>query len=216
MLWEKKDIKNSEKRGYLYLRETLYVRDKRAYTRKPKKLGSGKAYKERGKYSKKKDYYCGKIEEIFPKKFITFREYLETINLSYLEFKLNSGYFTLLDKFIDYLLIIYDIEPKNFKLGPKKAYELSTGGYLSREIIDFLKRFIVKKDPTSKKEIERFANRCFDCGIYDNEVIMALYVKISPEITNDISQELKDLRNKKMVSSDYDSYLDFMKQQHKY
>ena len=77
MLWEKKNIKNPETRGYLYLRETIYVRDKRTHKRKPKKLGSGSGYKERGKYSKKKDIYCGKIVECSMKKFINFRDYIK-------------------------------------------------------------------------------------------------------------------------------------------
>jgi len=66
----------SEKRGYLYIRESVYKRDKRTLKKKPSKLGDGSATKERGKYTIKKDTYCGKINEIQIINILTSRDFL--------------------------------------------------------------------------------------------------------------------------------------------
>ena len=218
MLWEKKDLKNPNKRGYLYLRESIYKRDKRTHTRKANKLGSGKATKERGKYTKKKDIYCGKIQEMKPISLITFEEYLALEDIKYLEFKLKSEFKAILDKFVEYILYMYGIDKKVFeKSKPKIAYELN-GGYLSPITLEFITDFTIRtKNSDNKNEIERFANRCYDAGIFDQDIIMTLYTKITPEIENkeEIEAEIRDLKENKLIKQKHKTFQDFMRKQHK-
>ena len=217
MLWEKKDPTKPQGRGYLYLRESIYVRDKRSHIRKPNKLGSGKATKERGKYTKKKDIYCGKIVEIKPKSLLTFSEYLDLENTQYLEFRINSSFEKVLDKFIEYILYMYEIDKKEFLEGPKVAYELN-GGYLSRETIEHIRKFIIRgKNTENKNEIERFANRCYDAGVFDEEIIMTLYTKITPDLENkeELEEELKELKKKGLKRRHHKSFMDFMRREHR-
>ena len=213
MLWEKKSLKEPEKRGYLYLRETLYIRDKRSHIRKPKKLGSGKAYFERGKYSKKKDIYCGKIIEIAPVHFLTFENYIEKIGYSYLEYKLNVKFNELVDGFVNYLLYIHEITAEMFNSKPKKAFELGSG-YLCQQTIDFLKSFTVRHNEDNKRELERFAFRCEDAGIYDTDVIATLYTKIMPAVDESIKEELEELKKHRNTKKQFQSFRDFVKGQY--
>jgi hypothetical protein len=216
MLWEKKNPKKPEGRGYLYLRESIYVRDKRSHTRKPNKLGSGKAKTQRGKYTKKKDIYCGKIIEIKPNSLLTFHEYLDLEDIAYLEFKINSDFNQILTKFVEYILYMYDIDKNTFYTGQKIAYEVN-GGYLSTGTIDNIKKFVIRgRNSENKNEIERFANRCYDAGVFDEEIIMNLYVKITPDLENkeEIETEIKELRKKGIKRREHNSFMDFMRKEH--
>lgn len=193
MLWEKKTSLN-EKRGYLYIRETIYVRDKRTLKRKPSKLGDGSAYKQRGKYSKKKDIYCGKIiEGVELQKAISFREYMESVREdNFLEYKTSVEFEVLLDNFVEYLLAIHNIEKDEFTNRPKKAYVIATG-YLSLKTIENVREFTPKNSFINYKELERFANKCFDAAIFDEEIIMLLYSKLLPDdhIDENFEKELQ-------------------------
>jgi hypothetical protein len=212
MLWEKKNTKIPEKRGYLYLRETVYVRDGRTLKRKPKKLGDGSGAKNRGKYSVKKDTYCGKI---IIKKMVKFTSFMSFLNLDsdkYLDYRLHSEFSIILEDFISYLLDIFEIDRDDFE-NKKRAYEIA-GGYLSLITVDFLNRFIVRIGFDEKVEIERFANRCVDCGIFDNDVIIALFTKIAPEEYTDVREELESLKKETMEASSHDGLMGFMKVEH--
>ena len=197
-----------EKRGYLYIRESVYVRDKRTLKRKPPKLCNGKATKERGKYSKKKDIYCGKIHEVELKRIITFREYIEnTLKKDYLEFKINAKFDSLVDSFVRYLLYLYEIDEEEFYLGQKKVFVIGEG-YLSKETIGWLKRFNVKTRFDNPKEIERFTYRCEDVGIHDGDIINTLYIKLVPLVEK---QDLIAGIEKQKGPKDFASFKDFIK-----
>jgi hypothetical protein len=190
MLWEKK-TSLSQKRGYLYIRETKYIRDGRTKKRKPPCYGDGSAYKERGKYSVKKDIYCGKITEPPQIKYvISFQEYIEKIKQKeFLIYKIETEFEDIIDDYYEYLLYIYDIDKDDFYSGKKKAYDLDSG-FVSREGISFLKRFKPRKTLLDSKELERFANRSIDCGIFDEDIIALLYVKcLSKEVQTQFKEE---------------------------
>jgi hypothetical protein len=214
MLWEKKSSLK-QKRGYLYIRETIYQRDGRTLKRKAPKLGDGSASKERWKYSKKIDIYCGKIiEDIELKHFISFKEYISQIKqLEFLEYKTSKVFSELLEDFIEYLLYSHELDKEEFFEGKKAAYAISSG-YLSREGIEFLRRFNVKQNPLLSNEIERFANRCLDIGIYDDEIIMLLYMKLLPsEDAKSLEQELED-KFEELEIQNHKSYGDFIRKEH--
>ncbi len=216
MLWEKKDLKKPDKRGYLYIRESIYERDKRSLTRKPRKLGTGKGHENRGKYTKKKDIYCGKIVEIAPKDLILFQTYIENQKLDYTELKINSRFEELIDLFVNYLLDIHDIGKDEFYNGNKVAYTIANG-FLSRETIEFVKRFNAKGEDFAHThfEISRFANRCEDSGIYDEDIILSLYMKIIPtKDYKDIKEELHEIRDKKLIEKKFNSFRDYMREEH--
>lgn len=193
MLWEKK-ISNNEQRGYLYIRETIYLRDKRTLKRKPPVKGDGSAYKQRGKYSKKKDIYCGKIiEDIQLQDTIQFKDYIEKKKQEkYLEYKTTSTFDQVLDDFIEYLLTIHNLDSKEFYEGKKKAYAIASG-YLSKETINKIREFTPKYTTINYKELERFANKCLDAAIFDEEIIMLLYSKLLPQqkISEEFEEEIK-------------------------
>ncbi|MDA3855732.1 MAG: hypothetical protein PF569_05710 [Candidatus Woesearchaeota archaeon] len=199
-----------QSRGYLYIRESEYVRDKRTLKRKPSKLGDGTATKDRGKYSKKKDIYCGKILEIDIKFVETFKDYIEKQDKDYFEYKLNLKYEELIDEFTNYLLYIYDIDKDNFFNGKKAVYVVGNG-YLSRETINWLKRFNIKGNYESSKEIGRFTYRCEDVGIFDEDTINSLYLKLVPQVNKeDMLEEINSIQKSNTVE-EYKSYRDFMK-----
>ncbi len=212
MLWEKKNTKKPENRGYLYLRETVYVRDGRTLKRKPKKLGDGSGAKNRGKYSVKKDIYCGKIIEKKMIKFISFKDFLKLNTDDYFDYRFNSEFGVILNDFISYLINIFDIDREDYET-KKQSYEVA-GGYLSTITVDFLTRFIVRPGFDEKVEIERFANRCMDCGIFDNDVIISLFTKIAPEDYTELVEELKFMDKEIMDSSSHGSMMDFMRKEH--
>lgn len=220
MLWEKKTKKqiesNSNKRGYLYIRETYYKRDKRTLKRKIGK-GDGSASKKRGKYSKKKDIYCGKIIEVSTNKLVTFRQYQkENLSKDFLEYKFDNDFDTILDDFIFYLIFLYDLDKEMIFSEKKIAFALSSGGYLCKPTIDFIRRFSLNGDYTSKIEIERFANRCLDAGIFDEEMIMTLYLKLLPkEDCSELQKELEELADFKMNSLSVDKFANFIRDEHK-
>jgi len=191
----------SNKRGYLYLRETIYKRDRRTLKRKPSKLCDGSATKERGKYSIKIDTYCGKIFEKELKYIETFNDYIlkkhtnlnkNNLDFDYLKYKLTSSFDKLLDDFIEYLFYIYEID-KNIFYNKKKITYAINNGYLSKETIFWLRKFRINGNYQNKKEIKRFTYRCNDIGIYDEEIIQTLYLKLVPE---DLAKEksLKDFK----------------------
>lgn len=220
MLWEKKTKKqilsNSNQRGYLYIRETYYKRDKRTLKKKIGK-GDGSATKKRGRYSKKKDIYCGKIIELNTNKMVSFRNYQkEHIKEDFLEYKYNNDFDVILNDFIKYLFFLYDIDKNFLEIDKKIAYSLSSGGYLSKETINYLKKFKLNSNFFSKYEIERFVNRCLDTGIFDEEIIMTLYLKLLPkEDSLDLQKELEDLADFKLKSLNIDSFASFIKEEYK-
>lgn len=206
MFWVRK-FQGEIEGGYLYLRETIYQRDGRTYTRKPKKLGSGKSTKERGKFSKKKDTYCGKIKTVNLEKFIDFKTYiLKEKKQDFLQFKLNSSFDIILDTFIEFLLYTHNLELDIFKQEGKNVFYLG-GGYLCKETIEWVRKFRVNHS-NLEKELERFANRCQDSSIYDKEIISMLFSKLIPDsqIIEDIEEKQEDMKSK-----EYENYKDFMK-----
>lgn len=201
----------STKRGYLYIRESIYKRDKRTLKKKPSKLGDGTATKERGKYTIKKDTYCGKIYEINIKYILTFEDYLrkEYKDFDFINYKTKSTFDIITDNFIDYLLYCYDLDKEEFFTGKKKVYQINSG-YLSKETILWLKRFQFNKNPYSKTESNRFFNRCLDIGIFEEEIIKLLYSKLLPD---DIQQEKEEDEKKlEFKRLKLNKYRDFMKQ----
>lgn len=192
----------TKKRGYLYLRETVYVRDKRSLKRTPCKLCDGKATKQRGKYSQKIDTYCGKIEEIRIKHIITFQDYLKKEKIEYIEFKQISNYEQIIDKFVDYLLYIYEIDKDLFFSKKKRVYAVNYG-YLSTQTINWLKSFRIRKGYNYETELERFSYRCQDTGIFDEDIISLLFSKIMPKdslINTDIEDKNSELLKIKVKS----------------
>ena len=177
------------KNGYLYLRENIYVRDKRTLKRKPKKLGDG-TYNPNN-YKKKKETYCGKIIPIIHQpKLITFQDYLkQEHNINYLDFKLTKGFLEILNKFVKYILFIYDLDEKDFFEGKKKVYDINEK-LLSRETINWLSKFEFVNSPDNPKEMERFLNRCEAIGIFDEEIQNLLYLKITPELEKEDFEKL--------------------------
>ena len=188
------------------------MRDGRTLKRKPKKLGDGSGAKNRGKYSVKKDIYCGKIIEKKMIKFTSFKDFLGLDSDKYLDYRLHNEFLIVLNDFISYLLEIFDIDKEDYET-KKQAYEVA-GGYLSRITIDFLVRFIVRTGFDEKVEIERFANRCMDCGIFDNDIIIALFTKIAPEDYTELVEELKTMKTSTMDSSSHQGLMEFMRKEH--
>ncbi len=212
MFWIKKtNYKNND--GYLYLRETIYKRDKRTLKRTPSVKGNTKATEMRGKYSKKKDIYCGKIEDREPIETITFKEYIENkLNKEYLDFKINSGYDELIDTFANYLLYLFGIDKDMFYGSKKKAYFIANG-FFCKETIDWVKRFSINGNANSHSEIERFTLRCKDCSIFDDEIIMSLYAKMMPDIGGEIEEEIKML-DKVKNKTEKMTFEEYMRKQH--
>jgi hypothetical protein len=212
MFWIKKS-KPGNTYGYLYLRETVYIRDKRTLKKSPKKVGDRTATAKRGKFSKKRDIYCGKIIEKKIVKYLNFNDYVETIlNKRYLEFKINSSFETLLEIFVDFLLYVYDIEKNEYFNDKKKAYYIANG-FLCPQTINHIIKFQINGNPDDNKEIERFSNRCKDAGIFDDEVIMSLYVKIMPNVVEDVENEIKELE-KINIDKKTSSFEEYMRQEH--
>lgn len=205
MFWIKKRTPNDTS-GYLYLRETIYSRDRRTLMRKPKKFGTGKAFRERAKYSSKKDIYCGLIEKPSMVKFMTFKQFVEEeLHHDFLEFKLDRAFDELIFSFVDYILVSYGLDKEEFfKNSPKKTYYVADG-YLSPLIIDFLLRFNLKSQ--TNKELERFARRCKDACIFDDEIISALYAKLLPSKIEALDEDHENMKEK-----NYDTMMDFLQQ----
>ena len=190
---------NSDERGYLYIRETIYERDGRTLKRIPRKLGNGEATKNRGKYSKKIDIYCGRIIEKKIIHFINFSDWINNKGLDFHIFKLNSDFNTILNEFINYILYIYEIDYLEFhESSIKKVYALGSG-FISPIVISWLKRFNINGNPNNLSELKRFAYRCQDCCIFDDEIVHLLYVKMIPkELSDNLANEIKDMRFAKM------------------
>ena len=193
----------SQKRGYLYIRESVYIRDKRTLKKKPFKLCDGTATKNRWKYTQKVDTYCGKIFEIEIKHILTFKDYIIQNKIKFTEFKINSSFDKILDKFIDYLLYIYDIDNKQFFEGKKKVYAINNG-FLSRDTINWFRKFSIRKGYPIQKEMERFTYKAEDIGIFDKEIISLLFSKIMPtdnilkEDIDDKTKQLQQLKRKNL------------------
>lgn len=210
-MFREKLHKDPNQRGYLYIRESYYERDKRTHKRKPSKLCDGTATKERGKYSKKKDIYCGKIHEIEIKIIENFEGYLKKQNKEYLEFKINSKFDDLIDEFVKYLLYIYELDEDEFYNGKKRVYALGDG-YLSKETIIWLKNFEINGNYDNFNEIKRFSFRCQDCGIYDEDIINTLYLKLVPKIDErDIKEEIEELENQDEKREGFTNLRNFLK-----
>ncbi len=209
-MFREKLTKNPEERGYLYIRESYYQRDRRTLKKKPFKLCGGTASKERGKYSKKKDIYCGKIYEKDIVIIETFKDYVKKDTKDFTKFKINSTFDEITDKFVNYLIYLYGIDKEEYEQ-QKKVYAIGDG-YLNPKIITWLKSFQIKGDYNSPSEIERFTYRCQDCGIFDEEIINLLYVKIVPEVQRDeIVAEIKLMQKSKNHKLEYKNLYDFLK-----
>lgn len=237
MLWEKKTSKQirekSELRGYLYLRESVYIRDKRTLQRKPKHLGDGSKHKNRNQYIKKKDTYLGKIIEISPSRYMSFQDYI----ISHIQKESDFLYYVLQYSFeeifydcISYLEEIYEfdihISKKDLKLLEDKilrlkikTYALKTGGFFN--IILFKRAFEFecrKENEISKVDFNNFSARCFDCGIVDEYIQIVLYSKLIhtqnlEELEEEIAQlQFNQLHEKKIEE---DSFEEFMRRMHK-
>lgn len=209
MFWIKK-TNFKQKDGYLYLRETIYERDKRSHIKKAKKLGTGKATIERGKYSKKKDIYCGKVYEYEIKKYIHFKDYIESKAIDFLEYKISTPFDDILEDFTEYLLNIHKLNKEDFYNGKKKAYLLANG-FLCKETLEWLRKFTIIGNPENPKEIERFAIRCKDSAIFDEEIIMTLYTKLIPEMT---LEEIRDEKIPQIKEKEFTDMMDFMRKEH--
>lgn len=210
MFWIKSNNLKT-KNDYLYLRETIYIRDKRSLKRLPRKLGNGDATKNRGKYSKKKDIYCGRIYNAEIKHLETFKDYyinLKNEEEDFLDYKLNSSFDKILFDFVNYLLYVYNIDKEDFFSNKKKVY-FTGSGFLSKETIDYILRFKLKKGNFNEKnDFERFALRCIDCAIYDDEIISVLYMKLN-QASKKQEEEIISIEKGK-----YSNYQDFMKNQY--
>ena len=210
MFWIKSNNLKT-KNDYLYLRETIYIRDGRTLKRIPRKLGNGDATKNRGKYSKKKDIYCGRIYNVEIIHLDTFKDYLEKIKKEkeeFLDYKLNSSFDKILYDFVDYLLYIYDLEKESFFSKKKKVY-FTGNGFLCKETIDYILRFKIRQiNSNEKTDFERFALRCIDSGVYDEEIISVLYMKLS-HANKKQEEEISPIEKGK-----YSNYEEFMKNQY--
>lgn len=208
-MFREKLIPGSSERGYLYIRDSVYIRDRRTLKKIPKKFGCGKATKERGKYSKKKDIYCGRIIEIKPKNLISFKEYLEKENIDSTLFKISFGFKEILERFVEYILYVYDLKSIDFYSKRKKVYTVGEG-YMSPIILNWFTKFEIKGNFHSSKEFKRFYNRAQDCGIFDEEIIQILYLKLIPEVEKeDLLKEIQNLKeiNLEEVSSSFKNFI---------
>ncbi|MCA9486265.1 hypothetical protein H6501_04965 [Candidatus Woesearchaeota archaeon] len=178
MLWIKR-IPKYENLEYLYLRETLYKRDKRSLCRKSPRQGTGKATKERAKYTKKHDIYCGKITSPQLLHFISFEEYLSKKQEDFTKYKLEVSFDELLDDYTDYLLYMYNLKKEDLASKPKQAYKVA-GGYLCPATLQFIREFKPRQNLDLKTELERFSFRCEEAGISDKDIIASLFLKRFP------------------------------------
>ncbi len=239
MLWEKKTSKQIkeklESRGYLYLRESIYSRDRRTLQRKPKHLGDGSKQKERNKYIKKKDTYLGKINEISPDFYLTFENYI----ISHIQKEQDFLYYVLQYKFdeiffdyIDYIQELYTLPisiskntikyygiKEEFTNLKSKTYELKTGGFLNIILINRAFNFECRKvSEVSSTDYNNFSARCFDCGITDEYIQIVLYSKlIHVENIQELEEEIAQLKIQKEQekSHEEDSFESFMRRMHK-
>ncbi len=196
---------DKNQRGYLYIRDSVYLRDKRTLKKTPRKKGDGIATKERGKYSVKKDIYCGKIIEVSLKNVITFAEFLLLQNQT-IDMLKDMSYDDIINTYIKYVLYVYQIEAMDFFSNNKQVYTVGDG-YFSLLILKWFKQFSVKTYLPSIKDFERFYYRCQDCGIFDDELIHILYLKFMPEI----KQETKETKQV-IQKNTYNSLTDFIKE----
>jgi len=214
-MFREKLTKNLDERGYLYIRESYYERDGRTLKRKPKKLCDGSATKNRHKYSKKRDIYCGKIKEKEIEILENFEDFYSIVQNNQKEFtifKIESTFEELLDTFIDYLLYVYKIDKQTYeKNTPKHAYALGDG-FLSPIIISWLLRFNINGSCDNPNEIQRFTYRCQDCGIFDEEIINILYLKLVPDTKRqEITQEIRQMQKSTQNPIRYKGLYDFLK-----
>ncbi len=206
------------KNGYLYLRVSEYNRDKRTLKRKPKCHGDGTSYQNRNKWTKKKDIYCGKVYEIETNpKLITFQEYLENKKISYLEYKIKTSFSDIVYDFARYLLHIYDLDEEDFFNGKKKVYILDNK-LLSRETLKWIIDFDINSIRKNENEVERFAIRCESTGIFDNDIIQTLFMKIMPDINKEdienLQKEIEEFESMKPKSVNFKDFKSFMGHEH--
>ena len=210
MFWIKK-LKPEDETGYLYLRKTVYIRDKRSHKRTPNTRGDRRKTSERGKYSKKRDFYCGKIEDRNPVKLVEFKDYLKKLNFEH--YKETKDFDTILDDFRDYLLFIHDISKEEYNSKKKTAYLLAEG-FLCKETLDYLREFNLRKGYTTANEFERFYNRAKDASIFDEEIIMTLFLKLMPDYTKEIKAEIKKLEKHRLETQQTSNFRDYMRGEH--
>jgi hypothetical protein len=196
---------------YAYLIKTTYKRDKRTIKKKPSWQGDGTARKERGKYSKKKFIYLGKIKKITFKKYFDFKEYIEEkTNLSLIEIKTNFSFKKIMEHFRDYLLKLNNLNYEEY-ISEKFAYDIC-GGIFCKKTFDWVLSSHIIGNHQSNYEIKRFTKRCMKIGIFDEEIIKILYLKLVPDIEKNklkkaLLEEFEELDKKKeenkKVSYDY-------------
>lgn len=238
MLWEKKTTKqvkeNSSQRGYLYLRVSVYSRDKRTLKKKARYLGDGTAYKERNKHISKKDYYLGKIIEIKPNSFLSFQDYI-IVQLQkeedYLNYILHYSFEDIFFDFISYLQEVYDLSFSNLKSEikfssfdlllkqkiSKQTLALKTGGFfnilLLKRVFDFIPK---RRDEINQIDFKFFSNRCLDAGIFDEYIQIILYIKtLNSQVSESVEEEIFQLDAESLSHRIENSFEDFMRKMHK-
>jgi len=210
-------VKNQGKNHYLYWRYSVYERDKRTLKRKPRRLGDGTF--NRNKYTKRKDYYLGKLIKLDPpKKIFFFQQYLKKQNIENLKlFLAEKSYEEIFDSYVEYIIELNEIDKEElFNKNKQIAYEMPLG-YISQRLIQWVHSFEFnsKLDPTDEKELDRFAGRCEFIGISDPDIISALYQKICPEIDMEdikkaLQEEIKELEKSKLKTMKYEDFKDFL------
>jgi len=201
---------------YVYLKESVYVRDKRTMTRKPRKLGSGNF--NQNKYVTKKETYIGKLVKIeTPKQFYLYETFLLNRDIKdFNKFLEEIEYDALFDSYLEYLHELYNITKEDFE---KKniVYYTDSCIYFSLKLIDWTKsfKFSPKYHHTDRKEMERFIDRCELIGIIHKQVIMALYEKLCPkrdenEMIAEMQREIDGLDKKKMKKLTVSDIKDFI------
>ena len=242
MLWEKKTSKqikeNSENRGYLYLRESVYSRDRRTLQRKPKHLGDGSKHKNRNQYIKKKDTYLGKIIELSCDFYLSFEDYIISHiqkENDYLYYILQYSFDEIFFDYIDYLQEIYSFDiqitkdfitnfnsqhnEKEIKKLKTKTYALQSGGFFNIILLHKVFNFECRKiDEISFTDFNNFSARCHDSGIIDEYIQIVLYSKlINTENLQELEEEITQLRLEKENQhiTQEDSFESFMRKMHK-
>lgn len=164
---------------YLYIVKKQYVRDRRKTIKKNKYKGDGSGWLQRGNYTKNEYEYAGIIvnrKPIISRYLTSFKEFLKNYkNRDWISFLINSEFEDILDKYIEYMCWILDIEEEELT---DKKYFVFGNGYLGKKTIQELKNFIYQKHFSEEKPDKSIILRCIDCGIEDETIIQSLYNQI--------------------------------------
>lgn len=201
---------------YVYLKESVYIRDKRTMTRKPRRLGSGTF--NQNKYVKKKETYIGKLVKIDkPEKFYLYEKYLEEKGIIDSDKHISeTEYGELFDSYLGYLNELYEISSEDLEK-TNIVYYTDSCIYFSKKLTDWAKsfKFSPKYHHTDKKEMERFIDRCELIGIVHKGVITALYEKLCPKIDEkemmaEMQNEFEEMDKKKLKKLTVSELRDFI------